>query len=440
MTRVAFLAALAVARIAHADTRSSGPLAITAPDAVLGRDTSIELTARARGLVHWVTSTGEVSSPTIEGDIQRVTLTLPAAKYPQLAIVAALDDTGVLVDWVAVPLAGRATIKVDTSPNADVVVDVAGARTEPVRASAAGIAEVSIVVPPGITTVRTIATTRRGTTLEKQQPLGVPPVKSVLAACLADRVVAIATTSTGVPLDVAPAITASTGALAPTTANGIASAIITSTHREAASDEHVAITATVADQQASCELTLHHEPPPLRSPPRVDVAPPPPARPDARFELVSRVGVLTNLGRITTPYASVSLGVRVSRHLVVDASVGGYTSRVDAMTETGEPVDGRLTALPTLVRLAYRRPFGAAQLWLGAGGGIATATSRVQSPLGSSRATSVVPAATAAAGIALHLGPGAVAAEVGYVHATVHEALSGRVGGVVTSVGFAVDL
>ncbi len=438
MKRVALLAALAAARVAHADTRSAGPLEISAPDAVLGRDTSIELTARAHGFVHWVTSAGAISPPAIDGDTQRLTLTLPTAKYPQLAIVAALDDGGALVDWIAVPLAGRATIKVDTSPSADVVVDVAGVKTEPVRATATGVAEVSIVVPPGITTVRTIATTRRGATLEKQQPLGVPPVKSVLAACLADRVVAIATTSSGAPLVTAPIITASSGTLAPVaTGPGIAATALVAT-----TVDQIVITATAGDQQASCELTVHHEPPAPPPPvaPRVVIPPPPPPPSGPRFQLLSRVGVLTNLGRITTPYASVSLGMRVSRHLVVDASLGGYTSSVAAMTESGESIDGRITTIPTLVRLAYRRPVGDARLWLAAGGGVATATSLVQSSLGSSRETSVVPAATAAAGIAWHLGPGWLAAEAGYLHATVHDALSGRAGGIVTSVGFGVDL
>src|SRR6185437_14606435 len=98
---------------------------------------------------------------------------------------------------------------------------------------------------------------------------------------------------------------------------------------------------------------VHHEPPPPPPPvvPRIVVPPPPPPPPEARFQLVPRVGMLTNLGRITTAYASVSLGVRVSQHLAIDASLGAYTSSVDAMTETGTAVDGRLTTVPALVRL-----------------------------------------------------------------------------------------
>lgn len=440
MTRLALLATLFAAHVAHAETRSAGLLAITAPDAVLGRDTSVVLTARAGGIVHWVTSTGEVSAPAIDGETQRVTLTLPAAKYPQLAIVAALDDSGALVDWIAVPLAGRATIKVDTSPDADVVVDVAGTKTAPVRATAAGIAQVEIVVPPGIAEVRTIATTRRGATIEKTQSLGVPPVKSLLAACIADRVAAIATTSSGAPLAITPTLTAHSGTLAPSVATpGIATSSLASAHPEATTDEHVTVTATAGEQTASCELTLHHEPPPPPPAPRV-VVPVPPPLPDPRFQLVPRIGVLTNLGRITAPYASVSLGMRVSARLVVDASLGGYTSSIDAMTEDGESIDGRLTTIPMLLRLAYRHPLGAARLWVGGGAGVATATSRVESSLGSSRATSLVPAATAAGGIAWPIGPGWLSAEAGYLHATVHDAVSGRAGGLVTSLGFGVDL
>lgn len=440
MTRVALVAALLAAGAARADTRSSGPLAITAPDAVLGRDSSIVLTARATGVTHWVTSAGEVSAPVFAGDVQRVTLTLPSARYPQLAIVAALDDRGALVDWIALPLAGRATIKVDTTPGADIVVDVSGTQSAPVRATAAGIAEVEITVPPGITEVRTIATTRRGAAIEKTQSLGVPPVKSMLAACIADRVIALATTSSGAPLATHPALTASSGTFgAIDVAPGIATTTLVSAHPEATSDEHVTVTATAADQSATCELTLHHEPPRPAPAPRV-VAAPPSAPPGPRFQVVPRVGVLTNLGRITTPYASVSLGMRVSAHLLLDASVGGYTASVDAMTDLGDSIDGRLTTIPVLVRLAYRHPVGGAKVWLGAGGGFATATSHVQSSFGSSRATSLVPAATAAAGIAWHVGPGWLAAEAGYLHASVDGALTGRAGGVVTSVGFGIDL
>jgi hypothetical protein len=431
------IAAIASGRLAHAESRSAGPLEIVAPDAVLGRDTTIDLTMHTRADLRWVTSTGSLSEPS-DG---RVTLTLPAAKYPQLAIVAALDRSGTLVDWIAVPLAGRATIRVDTSPGADVAVDVAGVRTPVVRATAAGVAEVSIVVPPGVPEVRTIATTRGGATIEKTQSLGVPAVKSLLAACVADRVTAIATTSTGAPLDEPPAIATRSATLAPVAiARGIATATVTSAHPEATAAEIVTVTASIAGQDASCELMLQHEPPalpPPPPPPRI-IAPRP--RPAPRLQLVPRVGVLTNLGRITTPYASVSLGVRVSARIVIDASVGGYSSSIDAMTDAGERIDGRLTTLPGLVRVAYRHPLGPARLWLGAGAGVVTATSHVRSALGETRTTSIVPAATAAAGIGWHLGPGWLGAEAGYLHATVHDAVSGRAGGIVTSLGFGVDL
>lgn len=432
------LAIAALASVAHADSRSAGPLEIVAPDAVLGVDTAIDLTMHARADLHWVTSTGSLSEPR-DG---RITLTLPTAKYPQLAIVAALDRGGTLVDWIAVPLAGRATIRVDTSPNADVVVDVAGVRTPVVRASAGGVAEVSIIVPPGVPDVRTIATTRSGATIEKTQSLGVPAVKSLLAACVADRVTAIATASTGAPLEQPPEIAARTAKLAPLTtiAAGVATTTVTSAHPALTAAEIVTVTASIAGQDASCDLTLHHEPPPSPPPPRVAAPRPIPAAPAPRFQLVPRVGVLTNLGRITTPYASVSLGVRVSTRIVVDASLGGYTSSIETMTDGGERIDGRLTTLPGLVRVAYRHPLGNARLWLGAGAGVVTATSHVRSALGESRSTSIVPAATAAAGIGWHLGPGWLSAEAGYIHATVHEAMSGRAGGIVTSLGFGVDL
>ncbi len=266
----ALAAALVVAASAShaaADRVSSGPLGLRGPDLiVLGKDTAISVELKALVTpVRLVSNTGSISSLTRQGDALRATFTPPAERFPQLVLIAAVDDAGAIVDWIAIPMSGRAAVRVDTAPRARVVVRVQGTEFGPVEASARGIAEVPIVVPPGVTQVTTIATTASGAVREKLAPLGARAYGKTLAVCSqrGERVSVLATTAAGTASERAPQLTASSGALGIPAAVG--AGVFTATFApNSPADELATITSVIDGESlaaASCELRIAAEAP-----------------------------------------------------------------------------------------------------------------------------------------------------------------------------------
>lgn len=198
-----------------ADRTSSGVLDIRGPDQiVLGSDTTVTLRLRASATkIVLVANVGAISPPARDGNELRATFTPPTERFPQLALIAAIDETGALVDWLAIPMAGRAVMRVDTDPRAEVAVRVGGTEFGPVEASPRGVAEIPIIVPPSIRQVTTVATMRDGTVREKMAPLGARAFGTTLVVCSprGDQIEVLATTELGTTSDRAPLITASSG-------------------------------------------------------------------------------------------------------------------------------------------------------------------------------------------------------------------------------------
>lgn len=264
---------LALTGVAGAERTSRGPLRMRGPDqAVLGRDAVIALRMKpaAEG-VRLVSTAGVLSAPVVRSGEHQVTLTLPTEKYPQLAVITAVAADGSIVDWLAIPLAGQARMRIDTEPRASAIVRVASVEFGPVQASSQGVAEVMIVVPPGATEATTIATSRSGGAREKTVTLDVRPFRRTFAVCSpqGDRVVVVAATATGEPSELAPLTVANLGDLAPPVevAPGVYAA------RYAAPDRTTlvaTITAGFAGEglaAATCELRL-----PLEMPRAVRIA------------------------------------------------------------------------------------------------------------------------------------------------------------------------
>ncbi len=247
----------ALARVADAgELTSAGPLAIRAPDGlVLGRDTTADVHLHAEPGVHLVTTAGTLSE--LAGD--RATLTLPTEQFPQLAIIAAVTSDGTVRDWLAIPLAGQARVKVETERRATVVVRVGTAEFGPVQADARGVAQVDIVVPPGITHATTIATGSNGAIREEPLPLGVQPFVRLLAVCgeLGDRVTVVAAAGNGAPATTRPRLAASTGTLAAATT--AAPGIFVALHRGDAAAEIAVSFAGEESVAARCTLRVPPE-------------------------------------------------------------------------------------------------------------------------------------------------------------------------------------
>ncbi|HUS31466.1 MAG TPA: hypothetical protein VMZ53_23335 [Kofleriaceae bacterium] len=266
MRRIVALVALLIARTAVAgEVVSTGPLAMRASgDLVLGRDATATIHVRGEGDIHLVTSAGTLSELVSEGGARRATLTLPSQQFPQRAIIAALDSAGTVVDWLAVPLAGAARVKIDTEPRATVVVRVGTVEFGPVAADGHGVANVAILVPPGITQATTIATGKKGAIRDKPMQLGVAPFARTLAICapMGDHVSVIAITPTGAASAVAPKVTASTGMTdAPVAA---ANGVFISKHHAAPAGDTAEMAASFAGEEAqrsTCTLRVPPEAP-----------------------------------------------------------------------------------------------------------------------------------------------------------------------------------
>ncbi|HUJ59771.1 MAG TPA: hypothetical protein VLX92_14805 [Kofleriaceae bacterium] len=263
--RALAIVALLAAPAAAGELRSAGPLAIRAPDGlVLGRDATAELRWRAAAGLRLVASAGAIAAPAREGGELRATWTLPAEHRPQIAIVAAIGDDGAVRDWIAVPLAGQARIKVETAPRASVTVALDRQTFGPVTADSRGIALVPVVVPPGVTDAEATSTSTWGTTTHEPVALGAPPAPRGLAVCApaGDRVRVIATTALGAPATAVPQLAVSAGRAAPlvAVAPGVFEAAVASDDVAAAS---ITATAELGDGAPAvrCELAVPPEPP-----------------------------------------------------------------------------------------------------------------------------------------------------------------------------------
>jgi hypothetical protein len=266
MRVVVLILGLLVARSAMAgELVSPGPHAIRAPDSlVLGRDTSATIRIRDAAELHLVTNAGSISELVADGGEWRATLTLPSQKYPQRAIVAAVDKAGTVRDWLAIPLAGQARVKINTDSRATVIVRVGTVDFGPVVADAKGVANVEIVVPPGVTQATTIATGKKGANRDKPMPLGVAPFARTLAVCapMGDQVSVVAILANGAASPVAPKVSASSGMTdAPVPAS---SGVFVSKHHAALAGDTAEMFAAFANEdsvRASCSLRVPPEPP-----------------------------------------------------------------------------------------------------------------------------------------------------------------------------------
>ncbi|MBN2494109.1 MAG: hypothetical protein JXR96_05930 [Deltaproteobacteria bacterium] len=185
--------------------RSKGPLAIQAPARVyLGRDRGVEISlARHRGKAPRLkVSAGALSAPSERPDGRLLfRYTPPEQRFPQVAILAAADADGMLLDWLAIPLYGRGQIETETEAHARVVVRIDETVYGPFRADGRGRVKAVVEAPPGVAQGVTITTDRLGNEKEAPLDLGVPEFNRLLALCPrgGDRLLMLAVDERGQP-------------------------------------------------------------------------------------------------------------------------------------------------------------------------------------------------------------------------------------------------
>jgi hypothetical protein len=166
---------------------SSGPLALRVPERlILGHDQSATISVREveNARITLAVSVGSVTRLE-EGQQGRLVATYrpPAEKFPQLVIVVATSDDGVLADWSVIRLYGRPLVNTTSEPNASVRIRVSGVEYGPVRSDQHGKARLRVLAPPGVNQAYALASDRAGNERMLPLRLGVPDFRRTFAVC-----------------------------------------------------------------------------------------------------------------------------------------------------------------------------------------------------------------------------------------------------------------
>jgi len=165
-------------------------VAANPPQLVLGQDASSTINIQlVGGDLSDVSDVALVLSPTA-GEIANLTylgngrysalFTPPKVNYPQVAIITVADrqDPGRSYGYLAIPLIGKTSYPITSTPSANVMLKVGDRDFGPIQADATGRANVPILVPPGVQ--QAILTTAAGAETKTETiDLKVPESKRV---------------------------------------------------------------------------------------------------------------------------------------------------------------------------------------------------------------------------------------------------------------------
>jgi hypothetical protein len=137
---------------------SGGALRLTAdpPRLVLGKDPGAELRVAAPADLEELSITASVGrvegARRLPGGGFAARYLAPAERFPQVAILSAVGrgPRGAADGWLAIPLSGQGDARVHGAPGEDVSLRIGDRTFGPVRVGADGLAQVPVVVPPGV--------------------------------------------------------------------------------------------------------------------------------------------------------------------------------------------------------------------------------------------------------------------------------------------------
>lgn len=440
-------------------------LALEVPDTlVLGRDGPVPLAvtlpegARASA-VRVFTNVGHVSPLVARaGGRYEATFHPPAERHAQVALLAAVAD----VDGTPhlglgrVFLHGQERVRVSTRRHARVTVEVAGERFGPVKANRRGIANVPVVVPPGVDVA---------TFDGKPLPLERPPFPRLLVVPLASHLVAdgqrevpvrvYALGDTGAPLvDAAVRLDVDQGALSPLEPAGKG---VSLARYRAPSTPGVARFVAALEGDASPPTTARL---PLLSPasaallasssgggtggagPADDVVSasvPPPPREDALVLLGAHAGFASNFIALYAPLAAVDVTLQGSGALagpLVQLELGSLyqpgESRVSTGALAGATYPRHLLAVPLVATLGWRARFGDASVI----GSVGAKADYVYSVVGDASEQFLSIGAVGQLAGAYRLGPGEVVLKARYTYG----GLEGGFGAATLLCGYAFEV
>jgi hypothetical protein len=442
--------------IVHANAHDEQPqFSITGPAAlVLGKDiqSTLRIQAPIAARFHVYTNTGQLGAATpIAAGAWQIEYTLPTQKYPQVALVALVTDDGAHFAWTSIALYGSARVEIQSE--AEVLVEVRVGQTlfGPTTTDRAGRAELPVVVPPGNSSVTSIATDGLGNQKEQTIPLGVPAFQRLLSVCPAQQRLGFwvfAVDQQALPLANAP-IEAS-GPSARITGVTPVSPGVYRVAFEVPEPAHVGKTIRVSASLRGEPISSHacdsSIPGSDVSIGRTQIGNQRAAHDRRPFLLGLQAGYVTNFAKIHAPQIALRAGWRLpfaERRLSLELQGGYHYGHHSGPTSDGsETIDTTVSALPVLVRVAYTLGLRRLDVWLfGASGLLFAGTEVVGEMLGRIRANTMTPVYAAGSGFGLALGPGRIGLELSYVHAQIEtRALVGNVAGFSANLGYVLDL
>jgi hypothetical protein len=450
---------LITAGIVRADAPEPAQFSIAGPGSlVLGKDTQTTLSihAPAAARFHVYTNTGQLGAATpIAAGEWRLDYTLPTQKYPQVALIALVTEDGVHFAWTTIALHGSARVEIQSEPEVLVEVRVGQALFGPTTTDGAGRAELPVVVPPGYTSVTSIATDGLGNQKEQTIPLGVPAFQRLLSVCAAQQRLGFwvfTVDQQGLPqanalIDVSGPPARVTGV---TPVSPGVYRVAFEVPDPAQAGKSIRVSASLRGDPTSshaCESTIPVAP---HESDRDNGRAPLPNRhathDRTRFLVGLLAGYVTNFAKIQAPQIALRAGLRLplaEQRLSLEL-LGSYhySHHAGPSSDGAETIDTTVSALPLLVRVAYTfelRPF---DVWLfGAGGLLFAGTEVAGEMLGRMRASTMTVAYAAGSGVGLVLGPGHIGLELSYMHAQIAtRALTGNVAGFSANLGYVLDL
>ncbi len=167
---------------------------------ILGTAGSAEISiAATTPLPDLIVSRGTLGPLRRQGDRLVARYTPPSKTFPQLAIVAAVSLDRSKIDWVAIPLWGKARTRLRGEPLANVTVLAERLSFGPVRLDTRGQGFLHVAVPPGASELSTLAVDAIGNKKRGKLPLRAPPLERLLVICpkASARILALSVTPTG---------------------------------------------------------------------------------------------------------------------------------------------------------------------------------------------------------------------------------------------------
>lgn len=356
---------------------------------VLGDETPVVMKIHGLDLsgVRLVSNVGSVSKVDSVGEGEgRVVFTRPSERFPQVAIVAALDAQGNMLTWLSFPLYGRPKVRLQSEPNARITVMVDGKEFGPVQTDRKGAASLEVLVPPGTSVGQTTVSDVMGNTTTQELMLSTKVFSRVLALCpgQAGRFVVLAVSPAGEPsIQTTADVQSNIGNLSALVsgAPGVYESQLVFRAGVPTEDTQAVFSVFGSDagMETSCEAFIQGkkvEVVVVAKPVKVPV-------PAPRFRAAVHSGYWNNMDGVSSLSLSAETGYAhpLSVGRVSVSLSAGYYSGSDSISTLSDRVFFRMRALPLRVTAGYEFALGDFRLRAGAGSGITVVSHRLRSAL-----------------------------------------------------------